>query len=171
MATTFKDTEDRTWSLDLTIGDIKRVKTMLDIDLLTISDGSFLIELSRDPWRLVDLLYVIAKPQADKLEVSDEDFGSAMGGAALHDASDAFLEGITNFFLCWQPNVGATLEKLHGKIRELESKATDMTKEKLEDQRIDTALEAGFSKVEAQMEEALENLSMDGDSSQSQQES
>ena len=162
MATTFKDTEGRLWCLDLTIGSIKRVKSITDVDLLNISDGSTLVELSRDPFKLVDLIWAIIQPQAVAMNVTDEQFGSAMGGMALRDASEAFLAGITSFFQQWSPSLGATLSKLHSKINEMDLRATELTRAKIADPRVDAALEATFAKVEREMETALSNLSTDG---------
>jgi hypothetical protein len=164
VTTSFKDTEGRTWSLDLTIGSIKRVKSITDIDLLNITDGSTLVELSRNPLQLVDLIWAIIQPQAVALSVTDEQFGSAMGGMALRDASDAFLLSITSFFQEWSPSLGATLGKLHSKISEMDLRATELTKAKMSDPRVDAALEKVFAKVEGEMETALNSLSTDGNS-------
>lgn len=165
MPTSFKDTEGRSWCLDLTIASIKRVKSITDIDLLNIQDGSALLELSRDPLKLVDLLWAIIQPQANELKITDEQFGSAMGGLALRDASEAFLTSITNFFQAWQPAMGATLSKLHTKISEMDLKSAELTRAKLADPRIDEALEKTYQRVEAEMEMALESLSTAGSSS------
>lgn len=164
MTTSFKDTEGRAWSLDLTIGSIKRVKSITDIDLLNIQDGSTLVELSRDPFKLVDMLWAIIQPQAVALNVTDEQFGSSMGGMALRDASEAFLASITSFFQQWSPSLGATLSKLHSKISEMDLRAAELTKAKMADPRVDAALEKSFAKVEAEMETALNSLSTDGNS-------
>jgi hypothetical protein len=164
VTTSFKDTEGRAWSLDLTIGSIKRVKSITDIDLLNIQDGSTLVELSRDPFKLVDMLWAIIQPQAVALNVTDEQFGSSMGGMALRDASEAFLASITSFFQQWSPSLGATLSKLHSKISEMDLRAAELTKAKMADPRVDAALEKSFAKVEAEMETALNSLSTDGNS-------
>ena len=171
MTTNFKDTEGRVWSLDLTIGSIKRVKSITDIDLLNITDGSTLVDLSRNPLQLVDLIWAIIQPQAAALSVTDEQFGSAMGGMALRDASEAFLEAITSFFLSWSPSLGATLQKLHSKLSEMDLRATELTKAKLGDPRVDAALEETFAKVEREMETAINSLSTNGSSSPSVPES
>lgn len=162
--TSFKDTAGHSWQLDLTIGTIKRVKSITDIDLLNIQDGSTLVELSRDPIKLVDMIYAIIKPQADDLKITDEQFGSYMGGLALRDASEAFLAEITSFFQEWSPSLGATLGKLHSKISEMDLRAAELTKAKMADPRVDAALEKSFTKVEAEMETALNSLSTDGNS-------
>jgi hypothetical protein len=165
MPTSFKDTEGRAWCLDLTIASIKRVKSITDIDLLNIQDGSALLELSRDPLKLVDLLWAIISPQANELKITDEQFGSSLGGLALRDASEAFLTAITSFFQQWSPAMGETLLKLHTKISEMDLKASELTRAKLADPRIDEALEKTYQRVEQEMETALNNLSTAGNSS------
>jgi hypothetical protein len=162
MSTSFKDTDNRTWSLELNVATLKRVKSLTEVDLLNIQDGSTLMELSRNPMQLVDVLWAIVMPQAQPMGVNDEQFGTALGGMALRDASEAFLEAITNFTLGWQPALGATLAKLHTKLNEMDLKAEQLTKAKLADPRVDEAIEKTYEKVEAEMEAALANLSTDG---------
>src|SRR5207247_1616024 len=50
-----------------------------------------------DPILFVNVLYVLCKAQADSRNVSDYDFGAAMNGDALEDASIAILEEVADF--------------------------------------------------------------------------
>lgn len=156
--TSFTDTKGRTWDLTLTIGTIKRVKNTLGIDILAIEDGQFLVDLSRDVWKLVDMVYVIIKPQADAQGVSDEDFGEALGGEALANASDAFLLAVENFFHQFSPPIGETLAKLRQKLEEMEEKSLEMTRAKLDDPRLGQAMEKNFQKMDRDMEAALGDI-------------
>ena len=99
---TFRDTANRTWSIGLTIGDVKRVRTLLGVDLLALDQGDppLLARLDLDPMVLADVLYALVKPQADALEppVSDEAFGHALGGDTILAAHDALMESLADFF-------------------------------------------------------------------------
>ena len=78
----FTDNKGRTWTLEVNVAAIKRVRGLCKVDLNSIVEvdsenrptAHLLEQLSSDPVLLVDVLYAICKPEADKLGVSDEDF-------------------------------------------------------------------------------------------------
>jgi len=100
----FKDNADRTWTLTLNVYTVKKVRDLLDVDLLDLSDSgdakdgnSLLYRLIADPVLLVDVLYVVCKEQADGASVTDEQFGRAMAGDAIDAATRALLEELADF--------------------------------------------------------------------------
>jgi hypothetical protein len=96
---TFKDCESTEWAVAINVDAVKRVRDTLGTDLLTIGDDPTLHHrLANDPVFLVDLLYVVCKPQADERTVSDEQFGRRMAGDALDGAAEALLTELVNFF-------------------------------------------------------------------------
>jgi len=96
----FKDTAGRTWIISIHVSAIKRVRGLLGIDLYKLIDDKFkaLGELLADPVQLIDVIYCLCKEEADKLGISDEEFGRAMGGDVIEHAANAFLEELTDFF-------------------------------------------------------------------------
>ena len=122
---TFSDNAGRTWTIDLTIGAAKRVRDLLRIDLLAPlvvkrrkrPDGSvrktlpLVTRLQLDVVALIDVIYVLIKPQADAQGVTDEQFGQALGGEAACAAHEAFMGEWRGFF--------------HQLRREAEAKAID----------------------------------------------
>lgn len=99
----FRDTAGRQWQLSVTVAAMKRVHALCGVNLYQIielddSRSSLLDRLASDPVLLVDVLYAVCKPQADQLHVSDVDFGEAMSGSTIDDASNALLEEIVDFF-------------------------------------------------------------------------
>jgi len=94
----FKDNEQREWSLAINVSTIKRVRDLVGVDLLEIADGTLLQRLMSDPVLLCDVIYAVCKPDADEQEVADEDFGRAMAGDALDQATKALLEDLVDFF-------------------------------------------------------------------------
>ena len=103
---TFTDNKGRTWTLEVTVATVKRVRGLCKVDLNSIVEldrnnrpsAELLEQLSSDPVLLVDVLYAVCKSQADKLGVSDVDFGEAMAGDAIEHATTALLEEIIDFF-------------------------------------------------------------------------
>ncbi|GMV98441.1 MAG: hypothetical protein AMXMBFR83_27910 [Phycisphaerae bacterium] len=97
---TFTDTAGRTWTLALTIDAAKRVKSLLDVNLLELEAGDppLLTRLGTDVILLCDVIFALLKPQADAAGVSDEQFAAALGGDAVLAAQTAFYEELVDFF-------------------------------------------------------------------------
>ncbi len=96
----FKDEKDRSWSIDLTIGAVRKVQKLLSVNLLDLESGKppLLTRLGTDLMLLVDVIYVLVKDQTDKANVSDEEFGLALNGEAASAAQEAFYEELVLFF-------------------------------------------------------------------------
>jgi hypothetical protein len=96
----FKTSDDRVWPVEITVGTIKRVKTLLSIDLANPEDGEppLIGRLSTDVLLLCDTLYAILKPQLDLAGVDDETFGGLLGGESLADGQAALFEALADFF-------------------------------------------------------------------------
>jgi len=139
----FTDTANRRWNLSINVGTVKRVRELTDVDLLAILDRpQMLNELAGDPVRFVDVLFVIIKPQADSLDVTDEQFGETLDGSAIEAATDAFLEALVDFF----PGARkATLQKVLRRAKENSDKAEAMLTQALADGTIDQAITDALS--------------------------
>ena len=102
----FSDNKGRTWTLEVNVATVKRVRGLCKVDLNSIVEldknnrpsAELLERLSSDPVLLVDVLFAVCKPQADKLGITDEDFGESMAGDAIENATTALLEEIIDFF-------------------------------------------------------------------------
>ena len=92
---TFTDTAGRTWTVCVNVNAIKRVRSLLDVNLLEVLDDGckLLAQLHDDPILLVDVLYALCQPQAEAQGVTDIQFGQAMSGDALLQANRALLRG------------------------------------------------------------------------------
>jgi len=104
---TFTDTAGRTWTLALTIDAAKRVKSLLDVNLLELDlpagkagagDPPLLTRLGTDVILLCDVIFALVKPQADAAGVSDQEFAAALGGDVVLAAQTAFYEELVDFF-------------------------------------------------------------------------
>src|SRR5690606_30386907 len=94
--TTFNDTTGRTWTISINVDAIRRVRSLLNVNRLDAVDGKLLEQLVVDPVLLCDILFALVKPEADAKNVTDEDFGRALGGDALDHATTALLEGLAD---------------------------------------------------------------------------
>ena len=97
---TFTDTAGRTWTLALTIDAAKRVKGLLDVNLLELEAGDppLLTRLGTDVILLCDVIFALVKPQADAAGVSDQEFAAALGGDVVLAAQTAFYGELVDFF-------------------------------------------------------------------------
>ena len=101
---TFTDSAGRTWTINITVDAIKRVKDLVGVNLADVTEGDvsggppLLTRLETDLVLLCDCVYALVKPQADQQQVSDEQFGQALGGDAILAAHDAFWGALSDFF-------------------------------------------------------------------------
>jgi hypothetical protein len=97
---TFTDNAGRVWTLSLTIDCAKRVRDLLNINLLEPEAGEppLLTKLGTDEILLCDVLFVMVKPQADSLNITSEQFGQALGATAVLAAQNAFYDELVDFF-------------------------------------------------------------------------
>ena len=103
---TFKDNAGRTWSVTLNVHQMKRVRAHLGIDLVNVialdPDGKVKVDLvdriAGDPCLLVDILWVCVEDEAKAAGVTDEEFGRALAGDAIDEATKALLDELVDFF-------------------------------------------------------------------------
>lgn len=94
----FTDAEGRDWSLCLSIADVKRVRTELEIDLLDVAGGRLYAQLLEDPVLIVDVLHVLLSEQCEKEGVDAVGFARGLRGDVLDQATQALMEGLIDFF-------------------------------------------------------------------------
>ena len=135
--TTFNDNTGRTWTVTINVDAIKRVKSLLTVNLLDAIEGKLLERLVADPVLLCDILYALCKPQADAAGVKDEDFGRAMAGDAIDAAATAFLEELASFFPKGRRDL---LRKALAKLRTLESIALAAAETRLDSPDLENRL-------------------------------
>lgn len=141
----FTDNAGRAWAVAINVDAIKRVKGSIGVDLLRAVEGKLIEELTDDPITLCNVLFVLCKEQAEKLGVSDEDFGKALGGDALEMATTALLDDLVDFFPKGKRQV---LAKALAKVRAIQERAMKNISDRLDS-----------PEFEQQMERVLESAS------------
>ncbi len=136
---TFKDNEGRTWTVSITVDAIKRVRDLLDVDLLEVVSGKLIDRLITDPVLLCDIVYAVCKPEADAQGVSDEDFGRAMAGDAIEHATTALLEELVSFSP--SPRDRANLKRVLDTTRRVMDRARDLVEQRIESGELDRIAE------------------------------
>lgn len=131
---TFNDNAGRTWTLAINVDAVRRVRSIVNVDLLEAVEGKLIEKLVGDPILLCDVIYVICKPEADQRSITDEDFGRSMSGDAIDHATTSLLEELVDFF---PKSRRALLTKALGKFRQLETKAIQLVDKQLDDPKLE----------------------------------
>jgi len=135
---TFRDNAGREWAIEVTVAAVKRVRSLIQVDLLEAADGKLLEKLASDPVLLCDVVFCLVQPEAKARGISDEDFGRGLAGEAIERATAAFLEELVDFF---PPARRRLLSKALGKLRLLETKAFAVAEKRLDSPELDQELE------------------------------
>ena len=143
---TFKDNAGRSWTITVNVDAIKRVRSLLDVNLMEAVEGKLLEQLVSDPVLLCDIIYVLCKPEADTQQVSDEDFGRSMAGDAVEHATTALLEELVEFFPLPKRRL---LTKALDKLKTLEAKALEVAEKRLDSPELEAEMEAALKELGA----------------------
>ena len=139
---TFADTQGRTWTVTINVDVIRRVRSLLSINLLEAIEGRLLERLITDPVLLCDILFVVIQPEAIAKGISDEDFGRSLGGDVLDLATTALLEELVDFF----PSAKRTVfRKALIKLKQLETLAIETATQRLESSELEERMKAAIS--------------------------
>lgn len=131
----FKDNAGRTWTVDINVATLKRVRGLAGVDLMQVIEGTLIEKFIRDPVLLCDVVYAICKPEADTAKVSDEEFGKAMAGDAIEAATGAVLEELVAF--CPSPRDRANLGRVLQATTKVMERARDLVERKLDSGELD----------------------------------
>ncbi len=126
----FKDNAGRTWTVDINVATLKRVRGLTGVDLVQVIEGTLIEKFIRDPVLLCDVVYAVCKPEADLAKVSDEEFGKAMAGDAIEAATGAVLDELISF--CPSPRDRANLGRVLQATNRVMEKARDVTEKRIE---------------------------------------
>ncbi|HEX4123765.1 MAG TPA: hypothetical protein VHY37_03500 [Tepidisphaeraceae bacterium] len=92
----FLDKNNRKWDVEINAYTAKKVREATGVYLGRM-DQNTLSELS-DPTKLSDVLYAACQKQAEKANVTADDFAEALDGNAAENATKALYAAIVDFF-------------------------------------------------------------------------
>jgi len=149
----FEDSKKESWELALTFGSIKRLKGLLEVDLLDLLGGDppLLTRLGTEVTLLVDVICALVRPQLAARELSDEDFAERLDGVAGKAAMEAFYAELADF----TRNLGQTAQA-RAVERQTEVLVKEMVLRTEMVERVD--LDALVEKGRMEMEEELTGI-------------
>lgn len=139
----FQDNAGRTWTVGVNVSAIKRVRGLTGVDLLGIADGSLIRELATDPVKLCDVIYAVCQPEAEMQGVSDEDFGRAMAGDAIEQATEALMQELLNF--CPSPKDRVNLGQVWKAMKTTMDRARDVIEERVTGDAFERLIESALA--------------------------
>ena len=151
---TFTDNAGRVWTVQVNVDAIKRVRDLVQVNLLEVVEGKLLERLISDPVLLCDVIHSLCKPEADAKNVSDVDFGKAMGGDAIDGGTTALLEELVDFFPQAKRRV---LAKALAKLRKLETAALAAVETRLDSPELERQMAQRLAQLESSSGSAPES--------------
>ncbi len=94
----FTDSTGRTWRIVIDATSAQRVREATGVRLWPKPTPEVCFQLSRDPERIVRVLWCLVEPQAQALGVEPEQFGHDLGGDVIVQATDALCAALTKLF-------------------------------------------------------------------------
>lgn len=149
---TFRDVNGQEWLLRLDVGKIRDVRELHHVNLATL-DGTAYDRLEADPELLVNVLWSLCKSQAAEKNISEQQFGEALVGDAIDQATAAMLEAIAGFFPKSKREMVQTLAQRTQAIREV---GLQKALAKINDPELEAQLQAAMDrKLEADIQQIL----------------
>lgn len=139
MPATFTDTAGRVWTVVVTTETLKRVRSVMAVDLMEFVEGTLMSKLMGDIVLLCDVLYLVCKPEADARGMTDAQFGESLDGDVLLAAEEALAEGL---FRISHPSRREAARKAWDKAKTLRLRACQAAVVRLDDPELDRQLEA-----------------------------
>ena len=140
----FDDAAGRTWSLAITINQVKKVRDKCDVDLVGDELGETLQKLGADPVALCDVLYTICEDQIETAGLTPEQFGEGRAGDSIDAATDAFLDALVAFSPKKKRAIlRGVLDKMHSAEDLALSRALEYLESDQFERQIDDALKFG----------------------------
>lgn len=141
---TFVDNNGKTWTVTVNVGTVKRVKDLLGINLIEAITGDLIEKVETDICLFVDILYVVCKEQAQANGISDEKFGTLLGGDSLEKATDAFLDQLIDFFPQAKRNL---YRKAWSKTKQAEVLAVQKLEKKIQEMNLQQMLNKKLNSI------------------------
>lgn len=144
----FKDSAGRVWQIDLTVDVLRKIKKTLGVDLLR--DAKILTQIDTDVLAVIDMIFVAVMEQAEKLNVTDEDFGRSLGGESVERAVEAFAEALIDSFPAARK---AAMRATWKRLRELQARESERMVSLVQSPKMDQAFEREMRRIERELED------------------
>lgn len=161
MATEFRDSLNRPWTVALTVASAKRVLAMVKVkdesgqlspfDLIDAGSISLTMTVLSSRYLAVcETMYALVKPQVEKLGLDEGQFYEGLTGDALADATKVIEDELINFF---PPRLRKVVGTMFRKGAEVQAEVYQKAEEDLE--KMDVSQLEQFGKESTKPQESL----------------
>ena len=151
---TFTDINGRKWTVSITVGTVKHIKARLGLDILGNMEG-FLKQI-QDFIMLIDVLYVVCQEEAEKLGITEKQFGCSFAGPVIQEARNALLEAYAVFHP--DPELTAKIRVIGEKFNAVGKKQIALLNKKMPqiERKFDDEVAAALEMIESEMDRDIE---------------
>lgn len=148
----FTDKTGREWIIDLDVGTCREVLKLTGIDLANFHDGKSLQALWSNDEKLVDVLWVLVKDQAGKLDVDEVAFAKRLNGDVLASGLEAIQQAILGFT---RPDRRELVRQIMDKTAKLTDKMVAAAAANVQSDKIDKEADKVIARMTSQMDAAI----------------
>ncbi|WP_417849419.1 hypothetical protein [Thalassoglobus sp.] len=96
----FTDAKGNTWTIEVNVTTLQRVKGLTGINLTNLIDakGDTFTKVVEDVFVMFDVLTALVRPQLDAQGMTTEQFGESLDETSLEAAVHALIEAVIDFF-------------------------------------------------------------------------
>lgn len=140
----FTDTKGKTWTIEVNVTTLQRVKGVTGVDLTKLIDarGETFTKVVEDVFVMFDVLTALVQPQLDTQGMTPEQFGESLDETSLEGAVHALIEAVIDFF---QEGKRMLLKRAFTKVRTAaqrrQSTTIDKAMQAVESPEFDRAIE------------------------------
>ena len=149
----FTDQRIRTWNLELNFSLAKHLRDVTGLDFVNYQDGKALLAIHDSDERLVQVLWLMCETQAATQKVTEEDFGSGLGGDSLELALEALEQSLINFS---RPARRQAIVAIRDKAHELVAAQSELTTTKIRSPKVQRLLQAKIQQVSNEIDQQID---------------
>lgn len=147
----FADTRSRPWTIALNVHTVEQIRDQLNLDLLEPTP-ELMQRLAVDPVQLVGVLAVALADDLTAADETPEGFARSLGGDAIDDATDAFLQALVNFSRRHQrPALQKALDRTRKAEEQMYQAAEKTLSSPRTDEMIDKAIDKAIGEIETEL--------------------
>ena len=162
----FQTSDGKDWTLVLTIGLVRRLKT-IGVDFGGLETGDQFIAIVGDPLTFADVLWILCESAAQSRDIDRDAFEESLGGDSLSQAETAFRGAVVNFI--HDPQRKAVVAKVLEKAHEAKVKIVEAATAMISGEQGEEMMDKVVGDATAKMEQVLVSGGLLPDSKPSQE--
>lgn len=164
MPAAFKDKQGRVWTLELNAPLIRRIHQTLGVNLVDLKSDP-IVQLETEAMKLVDVIWMIVAGEAQKLGVTEEEFGASCAGgtgefndsgeeiSVIDNALEALADAVVNFSPSGRRSLMRSLREQGRRVLNRTGELTLKKAEAMEDQTAEKIATAAVTEMNQKIQD------------------